>query len=98
VRPQVKVIVKGEMKTKSMQGSSICYNSNCSSYKLGSNIKNRDVEATVNIALAGLTTLLTGNTLPPFSFDTSQCKTGKPKNRGPSVTDASLVPVTAGLP
>jgi hypothetical protein len=59
VRPQVKIMVKGEMKTKSVQGSSISYNSNCSSYKLGSNAKNREVEATVNIALAGMTKLLT---------------------------------------
>ena len=53
VRPLVKVMVKGEMKTKSVQGSSICYNSNCSSDILGSNTNNRDVDAAVNIALAG---------------------------------------------
>jgi hypothetical protein len=98
VRLQVKVMIKGEMKTMFVQGSSICYNSNCSSYKLGSNTKNRDVDAAVNIALTGMAILLTGNTLPAFSFDTSQYQLGNQNTAFPSVTDVSLVPVIAGLP
>jgi hypothetical protein len=73
-------MVKGEMKTKFIQGSSICYNSNCSSYKLASNTKNRDVDAAVNIALAGITTLLTGNNLPHSLLIPVNTKLGNQKS------------------
>jgi hypothetical protein len=89
---------QSEMKTKSVQGSSICYNSNCSSDILGSNTKNRDVDAAVNIALAGNNHPVDGKHPSSILFDTSQYKTGKPKNCGPSVIDVSLIPATARLP
>lgn len=79
VRPQFKVMVKGKMKPKSVQGSSICYNANCSSYKLGSNAKNREVEATVNIAMAGMIKLLTETTFLRFLLIPANAKLGNQK-------------------
>ncbi|KAJ2958889.1 hypothetical protein NQZ79_g5568 [Umbelopsis isabellina] len=98
VRPQQRIQIKGKWRTRSVNGSSVCFNTNCPSYKSGCNTKNRDVEAAVCIALAGVSTMLSGHTLPPFTRNTSQSYTGQAFNRVPPVTGAALVPATAGLP
>ena len=98
VRPQRRVQMEGKWRTRSVNGSSVCYNSKCPSYKSGCNTKNRDVEAAVCIALAGMSTMLIAHTLPPFTRNTSQSYTGQASNRVPPVTGAAQVPATAGLP
>ena len=90
VRPQKRVLKEGKWKSKSVSGSSICYNDDCPSYKRGSNTKNRDVEAAVNIAIAGISRITTGSTLPPF-ISTSHYHTGTTTHREPPVTVASQV-------
>jgi hypothetical protein len=91
VRAQKRVLVDGKWKTKSVSGSSVCYNGDCPSYQRGCNTKNRDVEAAVNIAMAGISRMTTGSTLPPFERSTSHYKTGRHGNREPLVTGAPLV-------
>ena len=91
VRAQKRVLVDGKWKTKSVSGSSVCYSGDCPSYQRGCNTKNRDVEAAVNIAMAGISRMTTGSTLPPFERSTSHYKTGRHGNREPLVTGAPLV-------
>jgi hypothetical protein len=97
VRPQERVTKNGQTKLKSVHGGSICYNSACPSYKAGTNTKNRDVGAAVNIALAGLTSML-GGTLPPFNPSTSQCNTGKLIYPASTGNRCGAVPTSVGIP
>jgi hypothetical protein len=81
--------------TKSVNGSSLCLNSECPTYKFGVNTRNRDVEAAKCIALAGMTAILYSQTLPPFSrLNNSQYQT---VFRMPRVKSAQPVPVSTGV-
>jgi hypothetical protein len=76
IRPRKPVFRDGKWRTKFVSGSLVCYNSACPSYQRGCNTKNRDVEAAINIALAGTSRITTGFTLPPFERSTSHLNTG----------------------
>ena len=76
IRPRKPVFRDGKWRTKSVSGSSVCYNSACPSYQRGCNTKNRDVEAAINISLAGTSRITTGFTLPPFERSASHLNTG----------------------
>jgi hypothetical protein len=93
IRPRKPVFRDGKWRTKSVAGSSVSYNSVCPSYQHGCNTKNRDVEAAINIALAGTSRITTGFTLPPFERSTSHLNTGTHPHRitKPPVTGAPQV-------
>jgi hypothetical protein len=91
-------LMNRELKNKTMNGTSLCFNPDCPSYMLGCNSRNRDVQPAINIAIAGMTTMLTGSALPLFSaFKTSHFYAGVSPNRGPS-KDVLQVPDPAGIP
>jgi hypothetical protein len=98
VHPKRPVNVNGKLRTKSVNGSSLCLNSECPTYKFGVNTRNRDVEAAKCIALAGMTTILYSQTLPTFSrHNNSQYQTVFKPNRMPRVKSAQPVPVSTGV-
>lgn len=84
-------------KVKSVNGSSVCFNYHCLSYRKGHNTKNRDVEASKCIALAGVSLLL-AQPMSPFSVTSSQSETALSSYREPRVTSALSVPSNMGLP
>jgi hypothetical protein len=59
-------------------GTSVCYSTFCPAYQNGHDTKNRDVEAAVTIAVAGISTMISGETLPPYrkANSNSQYHTG----------------------
>jgi hypothetical protein len=67
VRPNISKMIKGELKPHRCNGSSICFNPQCPSYKSGVNTQNRDTEASVCISIAGVSQMYTKNRLPPFT-------------------------------
>lgn len=89
--PRVLKFKKGEWKTVTDKGSSLCMNPTCPTYIAGTNTKNRDEEAAECIAIAGARSLLTGITLPPFEY-ASQFDTGTqfPTYHSPPVTGIQI--------
>jgi hypothetical protein len=92
-RPQIVVTVNGKQRRKSIMGSSVWYNTFCPTYQIGHNTKNRDIEAVLNIAIAGVSTMNSEETLPPFrnANSTSQCHTGTKNTPRLPVPGASLI-------
>lgn len=78
VRPKCLKLIKGAYRRRSTNGSSLCMNRKCQSYLAGRNTRNRDVEAAKCIALAGISRMLTGRTLPPFSREPIQSQSEFP--------------------
>ena len=66
IHPQVRKIVSGKWKSVKSNGTSLCVNPLCPTYKAGRNTSNRDVQAAHCIAIAGASRLLTGQTLACF--------------------------------
>jgi hypothetical protein len=66
MHPQVRKIVSGKWKSVKSNGTSLCVNPLCPTYKAGRNTSNRDVQAAHCIAIAGASRLLTGQTLACF--------------------------------
>jgi hypothetical protein len=99
VHPKRPVNVNGKIRTKSVNGSLLCLNSECPTYKFGVsvNTRNRDVEASKCIVLTGMTTILYSQRLPAFSpHDNSQYQTVFKPNSMPRVRSAQPVPVSTG--
>lgn len=88
-RPQKTIILDNKRIRKSVNGGSICYNPRCPSYLAGCNTRNRDVQAAINIALAGVTAM-SGRTLPSFTRTPVNPKTGNNFTAEPSVNGAPL--------
>jgi hypothetical protein len=84
--PKQRKLVNGVWKMRTCNGSTICLNPRCPSFQAGINTRNRDAEAAKCILLAGISRMLTGDTLPPFNPKPSQYKTGFPVHFGPPVT------------
>ena len=66
---QSRRVINGNVKTVKVHGAVECVNPSCDSFKCGYTIKSRDPHASVCIAIAGASCLLSPSrvTLPPFS-------------------------------
>lgn len=98
IRPKAYKYIKDTWKLVSVNGNSLCLNRKCPRYKTGHNTMNRDVEAAKCIALAVISRMVSGATLPPFTSKSSQCNTADfPYYHEPRLTSAQSVPAPAGL-
>ncbi|KAK3821191.1 MAG: hypothetical protein J3Q66DRAFT_280018 [Benniella sp.] len=69
--------INGEERIVSVHGAMECQNPDCPSFLQGRSIKPRDVNAAMNIAMAGASTLLHNRELPPFSRSAQTKNTGQ---------------------
>ncbi|KAI9478146.1 MAG: hypothetical protein EXX96DRAFT_539275 [Benjaminiella poitrasii] len=83
IHPKRIRIIQGVERSVDCNGSSICINRECTSFKANRSVQSRDQQTAVAICISELYTLLSGTTLPVFSSKISHSNTDLIKTAPP---------------